>query len=55
MILAESTGFTALAKMDLFDLAFEAVALRYPESFSGVAASIAPKRLAAAAAAAAPG
>jgi hypothetical protein len=46
---AQSSGFTALSKMGLLDLAFEAVVLRYPESFSAAAATISRDRLASAA------
>lgn len=46
---AESSGFNALAKMGLLDLAFEAVVLRYPDSFSAAAVEISRERLAAAA------
>ena len=42
-----SSGFTALAAMGLQDYAFEAVVLRYPESFSSEAVAISQERMAA--------
>lgn len=42
-----SSGFTALAAMGLQDYAFEAVVLRYPESFSSEAVAISQQRMAA--------
>lgn len=43
---AEPTGYTVLAEMGLLDLAFEAVVLRYPESFSADAIARSRERLA---------
>ncbi len=43
---AESTGFTALAEIDLLDLAFEAVVLRYPKEFSEQAVNLSREHLA---------
>lgn len=45
---AESSGFVALAKMHLLDLAFEAVVLRHPLNFSEAAVEASTTRLAAA-------
>jgi hypothetical protein len=42
-----SSGFAALAEMGLQDYAFEAVVLRYPESFSQEAVAISSERMAA--------
>ena len=42
-----STGFTALAEMNLMDFAFEAVILRHPETFSVEAREISAQRMAA--------
>lgn len=42
----ESAGFTALVEMGLQDLAFEAVIVRHPESFSAEAVARAKERLA---------
>lgn len=40
-----SSGFTALADMDLMEFAFEAVILRHPESFSAEARAMSAQRL----------
>ncbi|TFZ03387.1 hypothetical protein EZ242_05760 [Ramlibacter rhizophilus] len=42
---ADSSGFNALARMHLLDLAFEAVVLRHPENFSEAAVRLSRERL----------